>query len=176
MKKLTLSISVITLLTLCSFDIPTGWFAAGSKPKSYDMGTAIGEGRDGKNCAIIKSKEKKIKGFGTLMQYANPEEFIGKRVRMSGYLKTKDVDGWAGLWFRIDEKSKKGKDKSTLDNMWRRRLKGTNEWRKYELVLDVPVEATNIAFGALLDGTGQIWFDEINFEIVDSTIKTTNSF
>jgi hypothetical protein len=36
-------------------------------------------------------------------------------------------------------------------------------------VLDVPSEASNIAFGALLVGTGQIWFDNLKFEIVDNT-------
>jgi len=83
--------------------MPKGWFAAGSEPKSYDMGTDKGAGRDGKNAATIKSTAKKISGFGTLMQQCLPDKYLGKRVRMSGYMKSKDVDSWAGFWFRVDQ-------------------------------------------------------------------------
>jgi hypothetical protein len=31
-----------------------------------------------------------------------------------------------------------------------------------------------MAFGALLAGTGQIWFDNITFGIVDNSVKTTD--
>jgi hypothetical protein len=60
-----------TTIALLSFDLPAGWFAAGSKPKSYEMGIDKGAGQDGKNAATIKSIEKMIKGFGTLMQQKN---------------------------------------------------------------------------------------------------------
>jgi len=43
-----------TTLTLLSFDTPTGWFNAGSKPKSYDMGIDKGAGQDGKKCSNNK--------------------------------------------------------------------------------------------------------------------------
>jgi hypothetical protein len=165
----------MSLLILSSFEIPKGWFVAGSKPTSYNMGTDVGAGRDGKNCATIQSVERKIKGFGTLMQNSNPEAYFGKRLRMSGYVKSKDVKTWAGLWLRIDAKNDQGKTTMLgFDNMGKRKIRGTTDWTKYELVLDVPKEATNIAFGALLGGTGQIWFDDITFEIVDSTVATTN--
>ena len=48
---------------------------------------------DGKNAATIKSIPKKVRGFGTLMQTGAPGKFAGKSIRMSGFLKTKDVTG-----------------------------------------------------------------------------------
>jgi len=161
--------------TLFSFDLPTGWFKAGSVPKSYDMGVDKGAGQNGGNAATIKSIDKKINGFGTLMQNCLPDNYLGKRVRMSGMVKTKDVSDWSGLWFRIDEK---GSDKSLgFDNMHDgkkdRSIRGTTDWTKYEIVLDVPLNASNLAYGALLVGTGQIWFDNIKFEIVDNSVPTT---
>ena len=161
--------------TLFSFDLPTGWFKAGSVPKSYDMGVDKGAGQNGGNAATIKSIDKKINGFGTLMQNCLPDNYLGKRVRMSGMVKTKDVSDWSGLWFRIDEK---GSDKSLgFDNMHDgkkdRSIKGTTDWTKYEIVLDVPLNASNLAYGALLVGTGQIWFDNIKFEVVDNSVPTT---
>lgn len=163
------------VVTLSSFDLPSGWFTAGSDPKNYDMGIDKGSGQDGKNAATIKSTAKRIKGFGTLMQNCLPDNYLGKRVRMSGMLKTKDVSIWSGFWFRIDQKG--SNETLGFDNMHdgkkNRSIKGTTEWTKYEIVLDVPLKASNLAYGALLVGTGQIWFDDIKFEIVDSSVPTT---
>lgn len=158
-------------LSLVSFTLPTGWFAAGSQPKSYEMGIAAGSGQSGKNAATIKSIETGVTGFGTLMQNSSPGKFLGKRVRMTGYLKSQDVTGWAGFWLRVD---KAGASRPlAFDNMQERAVKGTTDWKKYELVLDVPADATNLAYGALLDQTGQIWFDNIRFEVVDATVPVS---
>ncbi len=156
---------------LCSYNLPKGWFKAGNQPDKYDMGTDVGSGRNGKNAATIKSISNEISGFGTLMQQSLPDEYLGKRVRMSGYMKSVNVDQWAGFWFRVDQ-SKSSKSLS-FDNMQDRAIKGTTDWKKYEIVLDVPESASNLAYGALVAGTGQIWFDEIKFEIVDKSVPTT---
>ncbi len=165
-----------TTVALLSFDIPTGWFAAGSNPKSYNMGIDKGSGPNGENVATIQSVDKKIKGFGTLMQNSVPNKYLGKRVRMTGELKSKEVNEWAAFWFRVDQAG--SNNSLSFDNMHDgnkdRSIKGTTDWKKYEIILDVPAKATNLAFGALLSGTGQIWFTNINFEIVDNTVKTTD--
>lgn len=175
--RMFLRSSLIVALTaiLFSFDLPTGWFKAGSEPESYEMGLDKGSGKDGKNAATIKSKASKIKGFGTLMQNCLPDNYLGKRVRMSGLVKTADVSGWAGLWLRIDEK---GSDKSAgfdnlKDGIKDRSITGTTDWTNYDIVLDVPLNASNLAYGALLVGSGQVWFDNIKIEIVDNTIAVT---
>lgn len=175
MKKniFTIAFLITLLFTLFSFDIPTGWFAAGSKPKSYEMGIDKGNGKDGGNAATIKSVDKVIYGFGTLMQQCKPNKYLGKRIKMTGYIKSENVGGWAGLWLRVDQAN--SKEPLSFDNMVNRAIKGTSDWTKYEIVLDVPENASLIAYGALLDGTGQIWFDKITFEIVDNSVETTDS-
>ena len=174
MKTPFLKIATIFLAgtLLFSFDLPKGWRTGGSKFKSYEMSIAKGEGRDGKNCAMVKSIDKKINGFGTLMQNSSPDKFLGKRVRMTGYIKSEKVKDWAGMWFRVD----KGSANVSFDNMEDRPIKGVTEWKKYEIVLDVPSDATGLAYGILLSGTGQVWFDDIHFEIVDSVIPTTGNW
>jgi hypothetical protein len=94
---------------------------------------------------------------------------------MSGMLKSKDVVKWSSFWFRVEQK---GSDQAlTFDNMHDgkidRSIKGSTDWTKYEIVLDVPTNASKLAYGALLVGTGQIWFDHIKFEIVDNTVPVT---
>ena len=162
---------IAALAVLFSFDLPAGWIKAGSEPGSYDMGTDPGAGLNGNNAATIKSVKKKIKGFGTLMQLSPADTYAGKRVRMSGYVRSNDIAGWGGLWMRVDQKGVKGS--LAFDNMQGRPIKGTTDWTKHDIVLDVPKSATGIAYGALLSGTGQIWFDDLIFEIVDSTVAIT---
>lgn len=163
-----------TTLALFSFDLPKGWFKAGTDPSKYEMGVENGAGQDGKNAATIQSIEKRINGFGTLMQNCSPEKYAGKRVRMTGYMKSKDVAESAAFWFRIDVKG--SKEPSNFDNMNGRPIKGTTDWKKYEIVLDVASDASNLAYGALLSGTGQIWFDNITLEIVDNSVPSTNLY
>ncbi|MBN8697462.1 MAG: hypothetical protein J0L87_13105 [Bacteroidetes bacterium] len=171
-KTILKSFSLTALVVLLqSFDLPTGWGKAGSKPDSYEMGIDKGAGQNGTNAATVKSIDKTIEGFGTLMQQCVVGKYLGKRVRMTGFIKSENVSNWAGFWFRVDQA---GTQKSiALDNMANRPIKGTTDWTKYELVLDVPKNASLISYGALLNGTGQIWFDNITIEIVDNTIPTT---
>jgi hypothetical protein len=166
---------IVISATLFSFVLPTGWFKAGSKPNSYDMGIDKDAGKDSKNAATIKSIDSTVDGFGTLMQDCLPGKYLGKRIRMTGWLRTKDVADWAGLWLRIDTKAPI--TASVFDNMHDGKkdlsLKGTTEWKKYEIILDVPENAINIAYGFLLVGTGQIWADKLNFEIITPDIPTS---
>lgn len=171
-KRILTSVLLIAMaVVLFSFDLPTGWFKAGSEPKAYDMGIDKGTGQDGRNAATIKSIDKKINGFGTLMQNCLPDKFLGKKIRMSGYVKSKDVEDKAGLWLRVDQAN--SQKPLSFDNMLDRPIKGTTDWKKYEIVLDVPAHASNLAYGALLVGTGQIWFDNLNFEVVGNAAPAT---
>lgn len=90
-------------------------------------------------------------------------------------LKTKDVHEWCGLWFRVDEKG--AKRSLGFDNMKNgkkdRSVTGTTDWTNYEIVLDVPPSASNLLYGVLLSGTGQIWFSGIRFDVVNDSVPTT---
>ena len=159
-------------------EVPTNWYIAGSKPNSYEMGIDKGKGQDGKNAATIKSIDQmidgfRIDGFGTLMQDSKPDKFLGKRVRMIGFMKSENVTDWAGFWLRVDQAG--SQQALAFDNMQDRAITGTTDWKKYEIVLDVPKNASRLAYGALLSGTGQIWFDRLTFEIVDKSVKTTGA-
>jgi hypothetical protein len=157
-------------------NIPAGWFAAGNSPDKYEMGIDKGTGIDGSNAATIKSIAANIQGFGTLMQQFKPgDKYLGKRIRLSGMLKSKDVSEWSAMWLRID--TRESVKRAVFDNMHDggndRSVKGTTGWKKYEIVLDVPDNATNVAFGVLLAGTGQVWFDNLKFEIVGMDVPFT---
>ena len=131
---------------------------------------------DGALSACLSFKNQKISkaDWGTITGSMKPDSFKGHRVRMSGWLKTDSVSDWAGLWMRVDGKD--FKQVLAFDNMQERGVKGTTDWKKYEIVLEVPQDATNINFGALLCGKGKLWLDEIKFEIVGNDIPSTSTY
>ena len=107
--------------------------------------------------------------WASLGQPFAADEYRGKRVRLSGWLKTVDA-GEAGLWMRIDGEQRV----LAFDNMGDRAVSGTTDWKMYSVVLDVPSDAKNISLGVLLNGKGQIWADDLTFEVVDRNIAVTN--
>lgn len=162
MRILYCILLTISGIIFLSFTTPKGWHKAGSDRDSYDMGIDAGSGLGNSKAATIQSNTDRVTGFGTLMQNFRPGNYRGKKIRMTGYMKSYDVDGWAGFWLRID--GEPGTYALAFDNMQDRPIKGTTGWTKYEVVLNVSENAENIAFGALLVGQGKIWFDNIRFE------------
>lgn len=150
-----------------------GWFLAGSNPEWYEIGVENNTERDGK-VGFLKSTQSKIKekGFGTIMQQFTPQDYLGKKVKLSGYIKASNIDNWAGMWMRVDGANNKP---LSMDNMQDRPIKGTVGWKKYEIILDIPQESTLIAYGVLLSGTGSVWLDNFEFEIIEESTNTTGS-
>jgi hypothetical protein len=151
---------------------PAGWIAAGSAPADYDFGLDEQVKRSGRSSGHVRAASPSPGGFGTLMQTFEAGELRGKRVRLSAFVKAEGVQGWAGVWMRVDG-PEKGKSLA-FDNMQRRPIKGTSDWTRYEVVLDVAPEATNIAMGILLHGPGDVWMDDASVEVVDTSVPTTD--
>lgn len=169
-----ISILIITSVPISAGDaLPKDWVKAGSAPSDYKMGVDENVTFDGSKSAFIEADSAKSKGFGTLMQNSSVEDYLGERVRLTIYIKTQDVSGWTGGWFRID-----GGKKKTLafDNMNNRPITKSTEWAKYTMVLDVPDNATKMAYGVLLNGNGKVWFDNLSFEIVDENTPVTDLY
>lgn len=172
LKAFGIAMAAIAAFALASkADVPHGWLLAGSKPTEYEVSVDPAAAREGHNSVCLKSKGRTSEGFGTLMQEIRAEQYLGKRVRLSGYVKSQEVEGWSGLWMRVD----KDREMLAFDNMEDRTIKGTTDWRQYEVVLDVSKEATGIAFGILLAGTGSVWLSGTKFEVVSSATPTTGS-
>src|SRR5215471_17861603 len=146
-----LAMTIVTTSTAFAEDTPKSWLHAGSRPKDYSMSVDHEVAHGGKASASIKCIAAAPTGFGTLMQTFKAGTFSGKRIRMTGYVRSEDVTDWAGLWMRVD-----GPQKQPLafDNMQSRPIKGTSDWTQYQVVLDVPETADEIAFGILLTGKG----------------------
>jgi hypothetical protein len=111
----------------------------------------------------------KMTGFGTMMQSFSADRYRGAKIHFSADVKADHVKGWAGLWMRIDA----GRTSVAFDNMQQRPIKGTRDWKRYSIVLDVPRESTGISLGILLDGQGAVWMSGASFGVSGSESMLT---
>lgn len=151
---------------------PAGWIMTGDTPSDYETGLDNRIVHSGNYSAFLRSKDERARGFATLMQQIKADRYRGERLRFSAFVKSKEVKGSAGLWMRIDHSSG---EVLAFDNMMNRPITGTNEWNHFSIVLDVPVKSEVISFGILLNGQGQVWMDELTFEIVDESVPVTEN-
>ena len=150
---------------------PKDWAIAGDAPNDYEFGVANGDAHEGARSAYIKAKLSNSSGFGTLMQTISATKYLGKRVRLSAFLRT-DNAGSGQMWMRIDGS---GNAQLGFDNMGSRPITGTTSWKGYEIVLDVPRESVDIAFGVFLTGTGTVWADAFKIDVVPDSVPTTSA-
>jgi hypothetical protein len=172
---LALSLVITSLPRIALADIPSGWYVAGSDSKDYEIGLDSKVSYTGRASAYIKALASP-RGFATLMQGFRADQYRGKRVRLSAYVKSVDLTRWAGLWMRADGERVAGFSQPPVlafDNMQNRPIKGTTDWTRYEVVLDIPEQAATIFFGVLLDGRGAIWSDNFEFDLVDASVSVT---
>jgi hypothetical protein len=149
---------------------PAGWFLTGKDPTSYAIETDTAVFHEGKSSARLASIRSPV-GFGTLMQNFDASDYLGKRLQLSAYVKADKVKNWAGLWMRVDGANPNSP--LAFDNMQGRPVRGTQDWKRYEIVLDIGPDAKAIAFGILLDDEGTVWLDDVQFKIVDNTVPVT---
>ncbi|MBA9028423.1 helix-turn-helix transcriptional regulator [Peribacillus huizhouensis] len=169
MGKLTLQREEIMLK---NEQLLKGWRLSGSHPFNYKMGIDREIFHKGKASGFLKSVTVQSQGeFATMMQEFKADKYLGKRLKLSGFIKSKNVDGFCGFWMRVDDALH---DVLQFDNMGDRPIVGDTEWNHYYIVLDIPENSAVISFGVLLSGNGQVWIDKLKFEEVDHTTPTTN--
>ena len=142
-----------------------GEFAATLEPmrRPYGQGWAA---------ASLRSLGADPAGTGALAQSIRADEYRGRRVRLTGWMKTEigRFAGQAGLWVRVDG----AREVLVADFMTDRAISGARDWAGYSIVLDVPQDAVGMAFGEALAGGGQAWVDDLTFEVVGRDVATTN--
>lgn len=150
---------------------PNGWFAVGGINTSYALGLNEKTPHSGSAALSVTGIDSASTGFRGVGQQIKADAFIGKRIRLSAFIKQDDLKGpTIGLWMRVD-----GQDiEYAFDNMTARHLQGTADWHVVEIILDVPAGAVGIAFGVLLHGSGTMLVDDMKLEAIPATGPTTD--
>ncbi|GCE29456.1 hypothetical protein KDA_49400 [Dictyobacter alpinus] len=146
-------------------------FLVGSHPQHYLHGVTVESTQPLKKSVFLRSNEQGGEGFATLMLKIDAEPYAGKRIQFSALVKAEEIEGWSGLWMRIDGPQV---DSLDHDNMQDRPIQGTVDWQRYQVVLDVPEESLDIAFGLLLQGRGQVWLQDASIIEVEEEIAVTS--
>lgn len=145
----------------------------GLELSNYDFGVTPQE--NGKDMLFLKSRSKyAANGFTGLQQCLAARDYIGKRVRFAGRLKTTDasdeIGRGAAIYVRVDGSGKS----QSFANMGVYPLRGTNNWRQQSAALDVRDGATNICYGLTLSGgLGEVTLDGAALEIVGNDVPVT---
>jgi len=150
---------------------PAGWM--GRKTEGYVLTVDPEVVHAGQMSARLERREneKADKPDVSLTQWMPATDYRGKRVKLSGWLRTRDItSGYAALWMRVDAENTPS---LAFDNMPERGPHGTTEWTQYSVVLDVAPEATDLYFGLLLAGNGTMWADDLTIEEVPTTVPST---
>jgi hypothetical protein len=147
------------------------WSLGGSATSEYQTGFDSSTSCNGGPSLHLASSTAMASDFGEMGNAKTPgSSWLGQRLRLSGWVSSSAVTGWAGLWMRVD-----GAAQATLafDNMQCRAISGTTRWAEYEVVLDVPASAELVAYGILLSDQGEIWLDGVSLDVVDDCTPTT---
>lgn len=146
-------------------DYPIKWENFGSS--DYKIYTDSTSAQSGKFSVVIENTENKS-DFKALA-ISLPNNYDGKFIRLSGYIKTENVtEGHSGLWMRIDPQI-------GFDNMISRGITGTTDWKEYEITLPLnPKKTDRIVIGGLLTGKGKMWIDNLQVSIDGKDLDNTN--
>lgn len=142
--------------------MPVGWDARGGYDYIFSSDSIIV--KSGKYSASIEMNEGAPQyGVLGLIIHSNYE---GKRITLSGYVKSENVDGSASLLMRIDPEI----------GVKEVKIKGTTDWKKYEVSLKMNTRETRaFAVGAILVGKGKVWFDDVRICIDGKDINELES-
>jgi hypothetical protein len=153
---------------------PKGWYQYQVVSGEYAVTTDRAVLHAGRASARLASVIANPTRYGLLGQVVDAAPYQNKRVRLSAFVKTDKVAKWAGLFMRIDSPDRDPKHALAIDAMERRPIRGTTNWTRVQVVLDVAPDASQIVLGATLTGAGSMWLDEVRLDIVDRSVPTTN--
>jgi C-terminal processing protease CtpA/Prc len=139
--------------------LPLGWNQWGTPDYKRTLDSTVVH--DGKfSLMLTPASPGGAQSFGS-MSFPIDANYEGSNVTLEGFVKVKNVeDGYAGLVLRIDGDGRM----LQLDNMQKRGIRGTADWKKYSITLPLPANAEKIHAAAMLTGKGTAWFD--SFEVL----------
>jgi RNA polymerase sigma factor (sigma-70 family) len=104
-------------------------------------------------------------------EVTNGSPFMGKHIRISCWLKTSNVQGWAALGMAILDKNNRCLARDIMND---RPVRGTTDWQQVEMVTEVPEKPCGIYFGPDLYSPGELWCDDFHIELVPATTPITD--
>jgi len=119
------------------------------------------------SCLIESQRRWQIEVWTHAFQVFNTRALSGKRVRLSGWYKTQDLNNTFAC-FSIYATGAYGAFRPVVSNAW----SGTNDWTYATYEIDIPANTYTVWARAVLNtGAGKVWFDDLKFEVLGDTPK-----
>ncbi|MBO0790612.1 MAG: bifunctional nuclease family protein [Ktedonobacteraceae bacterium] len=105
------------------------------------------------------------------------DSYRGQRLRMVAYIKAEDVAS-ATLSLTVSAPPIDPEDQFPADYTTQNHqpIKGTCDWTRHELVIDIPNDASTIMSIFRLENKGRVWLDGFRFEVVDKSVPLTGTW
>ena len=130
------------------------------------------KGGAGEPAMYIRSGNAKSDEWGQMRTVFAADEYRGKRIRLSGYLKCKDVETSSSMQMWVMDADGNG---LAQDDMGGHQLTGTKDWARYDIVSDVPQSAVRIIVIASLRGRGSLWADGLELAVVGNDVPINDN-
>ena len=148
---------------------PQGWWTVQhAGPVSYTFTLDTTKPRSGERS--LKLENVGPEPFGTIFQPVDATPYRGKKVRLAAWIRSEGVAGnryGAGAGLHLQ--AMKGSYPVVQETVRKDAIKGTTDWTRYEVAVDVPVEADRIELGLNLFGPGTVWLDDVALDVMDAS-------
>jgi hypothetical protein len=129
--------------------------------EQYEIGLSEAAPPEGRVAARVASRVAAEGDFAGIVQAVAVEALAGEAVRVGGQVKTEAVEGWAGLFARVDDAA--GRLLRTAEAQ----AEPTQEWARHELSIEIPPGGAKLSFGLLLQGRGAAMADALSVAVAD---------
>ncbi|WEK20918.1 MAG: hypothetical protein P0Y49_07180 [Candidatus Pedobacter colombiensis] len=125
----------------------------------------------GKASLLIFGDEKHVTSDSNVSLFNHIfSDFKGDSIELSGYLKTENVKGRAGLCLIVMGKN----GILTANEMKENNLNGTKAWRKYAIKLPLTDSTKSIYLAVYHIGSGKVWADDFKLSIDGRPFSTSS--
>ncbi len=132
--------------------------------------------------SVQQAEPSEMRGGGDAMLMHEgflADSYRGQRMRMITHVKAQGV---SSAFFAINiigieltPEQERTQAKTRIVLVPGRAFEGTHDWKRYELVFNVPDDATSIQVGCKMRGEGKVWIDGFQFERVDTSVPLTGT-
>jgi predicted Ser/Thr protein kinase len=144
-----------------AWHIPAGWQAQETVKGEFQVGVDHTIVHQGKSSLFVRAQVSNPAGEAVITQTFDAAAYKNRRVRLSGYFRTARIGGAAYFFIGAGEAS----DRVSIGD--------GPQWKRYQLVIDIPPDAEVLEMGIQLMASGTLWADDLAFEQVPGTVPLT---
>lgn len=150
--------------------LPDKWHIMSPNAKQYQVLIDKHDGHSCNSSIFIASVDTASSPNSAGVGYSIPAKYAGKEITVKAWMKTADMKGCLALMLAIYDA-----DGNTVqfENLQKKKLKGSNDWKQYSVTLPLPAQAQLIHFGPILVGKGKLWTDDVELFVDGTPIQNT---